>query len=156
MERLIKLLKENNLTFGTVESMTGGLFAATLTSYPGVSSFYKGSLITYAAEEKIHFANVKKETIDKYSVVSPEVALEMAQGGKTSLNVDVCLSITGNAGPSVDKGNKEVGEIYIGLAFDNKSIFKKINLKGDRNDIRSMSIKEMIEFVLQNVKNKHK
>ena len=136
--------------------MTGGLFAATLTSYPGVSSFYKGSLITYAAEEKIRFANVKKETIDKYSVVSPEVALEMAQGGKASLNVDVCLSITGNAGPSVDKGNKEVGEIYIGLAYDNKAIFKKINLKGDRNDIRSMSIKEMIEFVLQNVKNKHK
>ena len=155
MERLIKF-KENNLTFGTVESMTGGLFAATLTSYPGVSSFYKGSLITYAAEEKIRFANVKKETIDKYSVVSPEVALEMAQGGKASLNVDVCLSITGNAGPSVDKGNKEVGEIYIGLAYDNKAIFKKINLKGDRNDIRSMSIKEMIEFVLQNVKNKHK
>ena len=80
----------------------------------------------------------------------------MAQGGKASLNVDVCLSITGNAGPSVDKGNKEVGEIYIGLAYDNKAIFKKINLKGDRNDIRSMSIKEMIEFVLQNVKNKHK
>ena len=116
-----------------------------------MSSFYKGSLITYAAEEKIRFANVKKETIDKYSVVSPEVALEMAQGGKASLNVDVCLSITGNAGPSVDKGNKEVGEIYIGLAFDDKSIFKKINLKGDRNDIRSMSIKEMIRYAIDNV-----
>lgn len=147
MENLIKLLKEKHLTIGSVESMTGGLFASFLTSISGASSVFKGSLITYSAEEKIRLAKVKKETIDKYSVVSEEVAKEMAIGGKEILNVDLCISVTGNAGPTSDIGDKPVGEIHIALAFKDQIFTKNISLKGDRNHIRSMCVDEMIKLV---------
>lgn len=147
MENLIKLLKEKHLTIGSVESMTGGLFASLLTSVSGASSVFKGSLITYSAEEKMHLAKVKKETIDKYSVVSKEVAIEMAKGGKEVLNVDLCISVTGNAGPTSDIGDKPVGEVHIALAFKDQIYTKNISLKGDRNHIRSMCVDEMVKLV---------
>ena len=148
MQELVKLLKEKQLTIGSIESMTGGLFASTITSIPGVSVVYKGSVISYAIEEKINVVGVRKKTIDKYGVVSKEVALEMAKYGAKTLNVDVCISITGNAGPTVEPDGKPVGEIHLGLCIKGKLFHKQLSLKGDRNHIRSMCVEEMKSFVL--------
>lgn len=148
MEELLKLLKEKHLTLGSVESMTGGMFASCFTSIPGASYVYKGSLITYCIEEKIKLAGVKKEIIDKYSVVSEEVSKEMAKGGKNVLDVDICVSVTGNAGPTSDIGGKPVGEVHIAIAYKNKIFHKKLCLKGDRNHIRCMCVDEMVSFIL--------
>ena len=112
MERLLQEYKEKGLTLGSVESMTGGLFSAKFTEIPGSSAVFKGGIVTYSVEEKINIVGVKKETIEKYGVVSEQVAIEMAELGRKLLNVDVCLSVTGNAGPTTEPGGKPVGCFY--------------------------------------------
>ena len=152
MENLLKTLKEQNLKLGSVESMTGGLFASEVTSVSGASQVFKGGLVTYTAEEKIKLAKVSKNTIDEYGVVSDEVAIEMAEGGLKTLGVDVCVSVTGNAGPTCEPGGKPVGEIHIAVATKKKVNSFEISLKGARNDIRSMCVKKMIEFIFLSLK----
>ena len=99
MEELVNILKEKKLTIGSVESLTGGLFASSLASIPGVSSVFKGALVTYAIEIKENVCHVPCEIIDQYGVVSSECAYEMAKHGAQVLNTDVTISFTGNAGP---------------------------------------------------------
>ena len=147
ISEIFKKLEEKGLTFGSIESMTGGLFATTITNVSGASKVYKGSVITYTSEEKINIVGVNKETIDKETVVSSKVAQEMAINGQKLLNVDICLSITGNAGPTVEKGNKQVGEAYIGICFKGVTAVASFLFKGDRNQIRASACKQMIDIL---------
>lgn len=147
ISEIFKKLEEKGLTFGSIESMTGGLFATTITNVAGASKVYKGSVITYTSEEKINIVGVNKETIDKETVVSSKVAQEMAMNGQKLLNVDICLSITGNAGPTVEKGNKQVGEAYIGICFKGVTAVASFLFKGDRNQIRASACKQMIDIL---------
>lgn len=143
MEKLFELYKEKGLTLGSVESMTGGLFAAKFTEIPGVSAVFKGSIVTYSSEEKINIVGVKKETIDKYGVVSEEVAKEMAELGRKLLNVDVCVSVTGNAGPTCEPGGKPVGCYYIGVSSKNGTTVKHFQEPQKRNEIRNGAVLAM-------------
>lgn len=152
MEKLLNVLKEKNLTLGSIESMTGGLFASKFTSIPGASKVFKGAVVTYATEEKINVVGIDANTINKYSVVSKEVAIEMAEKGKKLLNVDICVSVTGNAGPSCEPGGKPVGEIHIALSNKNETIHRQLSLKGDRNHIQCMCVDEMTKLILFSLK----
>ena len=114
--QLAKLLQQKGLSIGTVESATGGLIAARLTSVAGASAFYRGSLITYHNETKMRLAGVKYETLLAYGAVSSQVAEQMAAGGRRALSVDICLSDTGIAGPGGETTGKPVGLFFIGLA----------------------------------------
>ena len=147
MEELLKLLLEKNLTLGSVESMTGGLFASNFTSVPGASKVYKGSIVTYATEEKVNLLGIDPELISDYSVVSEEVALEMAKRGQKLLNVDICVSVTGNAGPTVEPGDKPVGRCYIAATFAGSALTREFNLKGDRNLIRNEAMLQMVNLI---------
>ncbi len=140
-EEVIELLKNNHLTLGSCESLTGGLFSSTVCSYPGVSSFFKGSIVSYSSLVKNRLVKIRQTTIDKYGVVSKQVAKNMAKNAKRLLDVDICISFTGNAGPSVLE-NKEVGLVYIGLAYQDKVMtFKKV-FHGNRNQIREQVVDE--------------
>ena len=147
-EQLFNTLKEKHLSLGAVESITGGLFSSSITSIAGASQFFKGSLITYTAEEKMNLAHVNKNTISNYSVVSDEVAKEMALGGKEVLRCDLCVAVTGNAGPTSDIGDKPVGEVHIALAYLDKVSVYNFNLKGNRKHIQSMCVHKMKELIL--------
>ena len=96
-QNLVEILKSKNLTIGAVESMTGGLFASAVTDIPGASDVFCGSIVAYTPQVKCNLVNVRKETIDQFGVVSWEVASEMAYNGRTLLNVDYCIAVTGNA-----------------------------------------------------------
>ena len=133
------LFREKGLTLGSVESFTGGLFAREITAVSGASRFYKGALVTYATEEKVALLGIKQEDVDKYGVVSKEIAYQMADLGRKKLNVDYCISFTGNAGPEAME-NKPVGEIYIGLAGPSKTEAFGYQLEGDRNKIQNEAI----------------
>jgi len=126
-------------TLGSVESFTGGLFAQEITAVAGASKFYKGGLVTYATETKQHLLEIENDLIQKYGVVSKQVAEAMAENGKRILDVDCCVSFTGNAGPGAME-NKQVGEIYIGISYRNQTKVFSYQLEGDRNKIQQQSI----------------
>ena len=135
--------KEKGLTLGSVESMTGGLFSAKFTEIPGSSAVFKGGIVTYSVEEKIKLVGVKKETIDKYGVVSEEVAKEMAELGRKVLNVDVCVSVTGNAGPTCEPGGKPAGCFYVAVATKNDVVVKVFQKTQKRNRVRNSAVLAM-------------
>ena len=149
-EDINKLFRELGLSLGSVESFTGGSFASEVTSISGASHFFKGAYVTYATEEKHRLLGISWDTIDKYGVVSQEVAGEMAGHGKYLLNVDVCVAFTGNAGPEAME-NKPVGEIYIGVAFRDMVQVFAYNLSGTRKEIQKQAINiayEILEKIL--------
>jgi len=149
-EEINKLFREKGLSLGSVESFTGGSFASEITSVGGASHFFKGAYVTYATEEKHRLLGISWDTIDRYGVVSQEVAGEMAGHGKYLLNVDVCVSFTGNAGPEAME-NKPVGEIYIGVAFKDMVQVFAYNLSGTRKEIQKQAINiayEILEKIL--------
>ena len=143
MKKLLSAYKEKGLTLGSVESMTGGLFSAKFTGIPGSSAVFKGTIVTYATEEKINIVGVKKETIDKFGVVSKEVAMEMAELGRKLLNVDVCVSVTGNAGPTAEPGEKPVGCFYVGVSSKKGTSAKEYFLTQKRNLVRNGAVLAM-------------
>lgn len=147
MENLLKYLESHNVTLGSVESMTGGLFASTFTSVPGVSKVFKGSIVTYWSEVKRDLVGVKAETIQKYGVVSEQVAYEMAKEGRIRLGVDVCVAVTGNAGPTCEPGGKPVGCFYVAVATKNGVKIQVFKKHGKRNDIRNMAVLAMRDEV---------
>ena len=147
MKELLELLAKNNLTLGSVESMTGGLFASEFTSVGGASKVFKGSLVTYQVSEKVHLLGIDENIIKEHGVVSSEVAMLMAEKGRKILDVDVCVSVTGNAGPTCEPGCKPVGAVYIGLSSSKGTIFKELSLSGDRNEIRQETVEIMQKFI---------
>ena len=146
-----RIFREKGRTLGSVESFTGGGFAHDITSVPGASHFFKGALVTYATEEKARILGIPYSEIDTYGVVSQEIAGQMAAHGKNLLNVDYCVSFTGNAGPTAMEG-KKVGEVYIGVAFYDKVQVFSYQLEGDRENIQKEAIKiayELLEKIIQ-------
>lgn len=133
------LLSKKELTLGSVESFTGGLFASEVTAISGASKYFKGALVTYATEEKVRLLGIPSEEVEKHGVVSKEIAYLMAKLGKEKLAVDYCLAFTGNAGPEAME-NKPVGEIYIALAGPQKVEVQAFHLQGERNKIQKSAI----------------
>ena len=149
---LLAVCKEKGLTLCSVESMTAGAFGAAICSVSGASSVYRGGIISYQAEIKKEIVGVEAALIEEKGVVSKEVALSMAYHGHEVLSSSICISITGNAGPTAEPGQAEVGETYIGVyGPTGNNVHKKI-FTGDRNAIRSMATKEMIHLALLEAK----
>jgi len=126
------LLRQKGLTLGIVESATGGLISHRITNVAGSSDYYKGSVTAYSNEVKIKIVGVKEDTINKYGAVSPEVAEEMAQGGRKILASDVCLADTGIAGPAGATPGKPIGLFYIGLSHQAGTYSREHNFQGNR------------------------
>ena len=141
-----KLFREKGLTLGSVESFTGGLFAKEITAVSGASRFYKGGLVTYATEEKARLLGISREDIEEFGVVSKEIAYQMAEKGRDLLDVDYCVSFTGNAGPEAMEG-KPVGEVYIGLATVDGVQAYAFQLKGSREDIQKEGVINAFEII---------
>jgi len=131
-EEVGKLLRQKGLTLGVVESATGGLISHRITNVPGSSDYYKGSVTAYSNEVKIKVVGVKEDTINKYGVVSAQVAEEMAQDARKVLAVDICLADTGIAGPTGATPEKPVGLFYIGLSDQGGTFSRKHNFQGNR------------------------
>ena len=146
-----RIFREKGRTLGSVESFTGGAFASDITSVSGASHFFKGALVTYATEEKARILGISYADIDTYGVVSQEIAGQMASHAKALLNVDYCVSFTGNAGPTAMEG-KKVGEVYIGVAFYDKVQVFAYQLEGDRKNIQKEAINiayELLEKIIE-------
>jgi len=126
------LLRQKGLTLGLVESASGGLISHRITNVSGSSDYYKGSVTAYSNEVKSKVVGVSEDTINQYGAVSPQVAEEMAQGGRNILAADICLADTGIAGPSGAIPGKPVGLFYIGLSHGERTYSRKHIFHGDR------------------------
>lgn len=130
------MLISNKRTIGTIESCSGGYVAHTMTANAGSSAYYKGSLLTYAYETKVHVADIDQEMLNKVGAVSEEVCEAMARNAKQKLEVDYCISTTGIAGPGGGTADKPVGLVYIGVAKPDGSVeVKRCEFFGTRLQI---------------------
>jgi len=127
-----RLLKEKNKTMCTAESCTGGEIAHKVTSVPGSSLYYKGSIIAYSNEIKTHLLGIKGDTILKYGAVSEEVVREMAFAAKKILKSDFAVATSGIAGPDGGSENKPVGTLWIAVASEKGIVTEKRIFGNDR------------------------
>lgn len=152
LERSVgELLKKGNKTIATAESVTGGQVAATLVSVAGSSAYYKGSIIAYSAETKINLLGVSSETIKKHTVVSKEVALEMARGVKEKLQTNYAIAVTGNAGPTTDDTDKSVGIVYIAFISDKKELVQEFNFGQPREEVINRTVSKSLEILQKEI-----
>ena len=110
-----ELLRKKGMTISTAESCTGGLVASLLTSVPGASDYFLGSVVSYAYSVKENVLGVSPDIIGRYGAVSPECAAAMADGVRRLTGSDFALSTTGNAGPAASE-NKDVGLVWVGIS----------------------------------------
>lgn len=149
-EKIIQVANRKKLTFGFAESATGGLCSHRITSVPGSSQSFLGSIICYDENVKINQLGVKRETIHTYKVVSPETAMEMAQGIQRLLNLDIAIAITGYAGPSGGTSEYPVGSACIGLSLkDGTSRAQILRLKGDREILKQRFSQAALYILLE-------
>lgn len=116
-----RLLIEKNISISCCESCTGGLFAKMFTDVPGISKVFDRGIVTYSYRAKEEELYVKPETLKKYTAESEEVAVEMAEGLKKKTGSDICISITGVAGPDDLSPDKPAGLAYIGISYMGKT-----------------------------------
>ncbi len=150
IEKLVgDFLKERNETIGTAESMTGGKIASSLISIPGSSAYFKGSFVVYSSELKQKLLDIPKALIEKFSVVSKEVAKEMAVAALEKLDTDYAISITGNAGPTTDNNDKDVGVVYIGIASKQQVEVHEFNFGQPREKVINKTVNKALELFLK-------
>lgn len=145
------ILLKNNLKLSTAESCTGGLISSYLTDIDGASNFIEQNFVTYAPSAKVKFLNVNPKTIKTYTVVSKEVAHQMAQG--LFQYSDCAISTTGYAGVSEDENNP-MGTVYIGLGFKKANIIKTVKYTSTfrtrreiKKDFTETALKEFLNFM---------
>ena len=151
---VVLLLKQSGLTIATAESCTGGSIAQKLTSVEGSSGYFKGSAVTYATESKVNVLGVQQQTIDTFSVVSEEVAREMAVGAKRIYQTDLAISTTGNAGPLKGDGDAEIGTVCMAFAYNDKVESFTFNFGQPRNKVIQAAVEKTWLILYKYLKNK--
>lgn len=141
---VLRHLQQEGLSLSAAESCTGGLFAKSVTDIPGASAVFDRSLVTYSNEAKMQELAVSADTLRIHGAVSAEVACEMAAGLYQVSRSDVCISITGIAGPDGGSAEKPVGLIFIGLCMGGRTqSFRYVLRNAARASIRGNAVKHM-------------
>ncbi len=135
-----ELLKAHNLTVTTAESCTGGLLAGRLINVPGISTYLKEGYVTYSNEAKEKLLGVPAEILRQHGAVSPQTAEAMAEGGAKAAGADICVAVTGIAGPDGGTEDKPVGLVYMSCYCRGKLHTEKNQYSGSRSKIREYSV----------------
>tara|TARA_B100000401_G_C52397101_1_gene527070 strand:- start:40 stop:510 length:471 start_codon:yes stop_codon:yes gene_type:complete len=148
-QRVIKLLEKKSLKISFAESCTGGLLSSSITSITGSSRVFSLGLVTYSNQAKIKILKVPKRIIMKHGAVSYETCFYMVKNLSKMSKTDICISITGVAGPMGGTKEKPVGLVYIGIKKGNKIIVKKNLFKNkNRNSIQKSSVNQAYKMIL--------
>jgi competence/damage-inducible protein CinA-like protein len=127
-----KLLKEKNLTLSTAESCTGGYLAHLITSVPGASAYFAGSVISYSNAVKMNQLNVREETLREHGAVSEQTVREMVAGALDLLKTDLAIAVSGIAGPDGGTPEKPVGTVWIAVGNGSAIETRMLKLGKDR------------------------
>ena len=150
-EQLVALLKQKKYHISTAESCTAGMVAASIVDIPGASEVFEEGYVTYSNRVKEKLLGVSKETIEAYTVVSAQVAEQMAQGAHQKSGAEVAVSVTGYAGPDNAEDGTKAGTVYIGTYFQGKAEAKKYLFAGSRKEVRRQAANEAIRFALERI-----
>ena len=146
-----KQLVLKNKTLATAESCTGGKIAQVITSVAGSSAYFKGSIVSYATETKINVLGISQELIDTYSVVSKEVATQMALQAKKIMKTDFAIATTGNAGPSKGDANVPVGTVCIAIATPTEIIAEQFDFGQPREKVIDRTVNKAFEMLQKEI-----
>ncbi len=150
-----KILIAKGITISCCESCTGGLLAKSLTDIAGISKVFDRGLATYSWKAKTEELGVKLETLEKYTAESPEVAREMAEGLREKTGSDICISITGVAGPEDIDETRPAGLAYIGICYEGKTdVIKTKHRNVSRKYNRNYMLLVMLNEIYKRIRNK--
>jgi nicotinamide-nucleotide amidase len=125
-------LRSKKLTLSVAESCTGGYLSHLITSVPGSSSYFLGSMVPYAYEIKMRQLGVKPETLEKFGAVSEPTIIEMANLVRAKFNTDIGVATSGIAGPGGATAEKPVGTVWIAYSDKHQTVARKLQLSKDR------------------------
>lgn len=146
---LASILFDKELTISTAESCTTGQVARLLTSVSGSSSYYKGGVIPYFTEMKSQLLQISESIIKEHTVVSEEVAIEMAKSCQKLFSSDIAISSTGVSGPNKGEDGKDVGTVYYAIAKGDEVRAFHLFLPGfERNDFVNFVSQKIIETLI--------
>ena len=150
--KTVALLKKKKLTLSCAESMTGGMFSKIITDIPGTSAVFDRGLVTYSNSAKTSELDVDPDTIKAFGAISAETAREMVEGLRIYSGCDVCIAVTGNAGPDPAEG-KPVGLYYLGLYCNGQTSVLEIKSRcKTRNTISTDACNTMLELIYEHIK----
>jgi nicotinamide-nucleotide amidase len=127
-----RLLNSGKKTVSTAESCTGGEIAHMITSVPGSSMYYKGSVVAYANYVKTQLLGVHDYILEKYGAVSEQTVKEMADGSRNLFKTDFAVATSGIAGPDGGTELKPVGTVWIAVSSDKGTVCEKRVFGNDR------------------------
>ena len=148
---IAKIMTQKGITLATAESFTGGKIAEQLTSIPGASAYFKGSVVGYATVAKTEVLGVPGELIKEHSVVSEEVAKSMALQARKLFKADFAISTTGNAGPTKGDSDVDVGTVFIGIATPDEVFAERFSMGNHRVRIVQKSVHKAFEMLKKEI-----
>lgn len=151
-EQLIKLFTKKKKKIAIAESLTGGKIASRLVEVPGASAVFLGSMVCYDTKVKEKVLGVNASTIEKFSVVSEEVAKEMAANVRTLLNSDIGIATTGNAGPTKGDSDASIGTVCIGISDSDSTFAVSYQMGNHRERITEKTVNKALELLLNWIK----
>ncbi|MGC5050724.1 CinA family protein [Micromonospora sp. DT48] len=147
---VVHRLAERGETFASVESLTGGLLAATVVEIAGASAAYRGGLVVYATELKERLADVPADLLAERGPVDADVAKALAEGGRRRCGADWGVATTGVAGPEPQDG-KPVGLVFVAVAGPNTTEVRQLDLHGGRDQIRGAAVTEALRLLADHI-----
>jgi nicotinamide-nucleotide amidase len=145
--RLHQALLRRGETVAAAESLTAGLFCATLASVPGASSTLRGGVVVYATDLKTALADVPAGLLALHGPVSAETAAALADGVRARCSAGWGVGITGVAGPDPVDGHGP-GRVYVGVADGRHTAVTELDLPGDRAEVRAGAVAAAMETLL--------
>tara|TARA_S200000501_G_scaffold140376_1_gene132734 strand:+ start:338 stop:805 length:468 start_codon:yes stop_codon:yes gene_type:complete len=134
INKVYDYLKSNKKTISFAESCTGGSLSSSISKIPGASKIFIGSIISYTRYSKKNILQIKESEINNYSTVSQEITIKMAESVKEKFNTDYSIAITGNAGPTVDSQNTNIGDCFIAILSNNEIFCQKFQFNCSREE----------------------
>lgn len=150
-EIVIRELENREKTISFAESCTGGRLSTIFNEKPGSSSYFKGGIITYSTQSKIDLLGVNEAIIEEHSVVSEEVAIEMAINARKRFKSDFAIATTGNAGPTKGDSFEEIGTVFIGIATPEKVFAKKFQFGQPREKVINSAVSKGLELIYNEI-----
>ncbi len=144
---LVALLTDKGETLATAESLTGGMIAARIVSFPGASRVFFGGVVSYTDRVKHDLLSVSEESLMRETAVSAPVACEMARGAAALCKTTMAVSATGVAGPTGGTEKTPVGCVYFGLYHRGEVFAVRADFSGTREEIREKSCKFALSLV---------